>query len=140
MGKITKPSGFSEMLTRRACRFVLTCSNSERVGASLRHQSTHDVADTDASVLVDSAPSRGSGFDNIIFVPVRAHDLQFSNTATAVRCDLSEDCVEMVTFDIKGFLDAVRYDLAYALNTCMHRFTLPEREFDGACPSLLSHE
>ena len=97
------------------------------------------MADTDASVLVDSALSRGCSFDNIIFL-VREHDLQFSNTATAVRCDLSEECVEMVNFDIEGFLDAVRYDLAYALNTCMRRFTLPEREFDGACPSLLSHE
>jgi hypothetical protein len=60
--------------------------------------------------------------------------VQFSNSTTAIRCSLSESCVEEITFNVKGFLDAVQYDVAYALNTSIHRVALAEHQFDGALP------
>ena len=60
------------------------------------------------------------------------HVVQFSNTTTAVRCSILESRVEEITFNVKGFLDTVQYDVAYALNTSIHRVALPEHQFDGS--------
>lgn len=46
---------------------------------------------------------------------------QYCNAPTAVRCVLSENCIETITFDVPAFFEAVRFDLVQVCScVCIH--------------------